>query len=178
MRFQVPQYIDVEDKLLGPLSFKQVVFVAGGAGALVALYILFPSKIIGVLLGAIILMFGLLLAFYKPNNKPFQAMLEAIFSYYRKSRLYLWKHIDRPTNERLENVGAYTFNTGSQLSQKGWNLDAKGIEEHNKLLEKKDKEEKRQEQNAEALKAQEALKKEKNEEGKDGVDKRKKRPTS
>ena len=32
MQFQVPQFIEVEDKIFGPLTFKQFVYVAGGAG--------------------------------------------------------------------------------------------------------------------------------------------------
>jgi len=32
MRFKVPQFIDIEDKIFGPFSFKQFVYLAGGAG--------------------------------------------------------------------------------------------------------------------------------------------------
>ncbi|TSC61742.1 MAG: SsrA-binding protein, partial [Parcubacteria group bacterium Athens0416_74] len=32
MQFQVPQFIEVEDKIVGPLTFKQFVFIAGGLG--------------------------------------------------------------------------------------------------------------------------------------------------
>lgn len=30
MQFQVPQFIEVEDKIFGPLTFKQFVYIAGG----------------------------------------------------------------------------------------------------------------------------------------------------
>jgi hypothetical protein len=32
MRYQVPQFIDVEDKVIGPLTIKQFIYLAGGAG--------------------------------------------------------------------------------------------------------------------------------------------------
>jgi len=32
MRFEVPQFIDVEDKLFGPLTFTQFVYLAGSGG--------------------------------------------------------------------------------------------------------------------------------------------------
>ncbi len=34
MRFEVPQFIDVEDKIFGPFTFKQFLYLAGGAGLL------------------------------------------------------------------------------------------------------------------------------------------------
>ena len=30
MQYQVPQFIEVEDKIFGPLTFKQLVYVVGG----------------------------------------------------------------------------------------------------------------------------------------------------
>ena len=32
MRFQVPQFIEIEDKIFGPLTIKQFIYIAGGAG--------------------------------------------------------------------------------------------------------------------------------------------------
>ena len=32
MMFSVPQFIDVEDKIIGPLTLKQFIYLAGGAG--------------------------------------------------------------------------------------------------------------------------------------------------
>ena len=46
MRFLVPQFIEVEDKLFGPLSFRQFVYLVGSigfAGALYALYGVFAA---------------------------------------------------------------------------------------------------------------------------------------
>ena len=39
MRFEVPQFVDIEDKIFGPLTFKQFIYIAGGAGvSVVAVY--------------------------------------------------------------------------------------------------------------------------------------------
>ena len=38
MRFQVPQFIDIEDKIFGPLTFKQFVYLAGGGGLAFLIY--------------------------------------------------------------------------------------------------------------------------------------------
>ena len=32
MRFEVPQFIEIEDKIFGPFTWKQFVYLAGGVG--------------------------------------------------------------------------------------------------------------------------------------------------
>jgi len=91
MQFQVPQFIEVEDKIVGPLTFRQFIYLAGTAGALVVLYQFLPL-FLTVLLGAPLLVLGLALAFYKVNNRPFIYALEAGITYLRSHKLYLWKH--------------------------------------------------------------------------------------
>jgi len=36
--------------------------------------------------------FALALAFYKPNNKPFIFMVQAVFKYFLQGRMYIWKN--------------------------------------------------------------------------------------
>jgi hypothetical protein len=90
MQFQVPQFIEVEDKVFGPLTIKQFLYIAGGAGLCYLIY-----RFLGFFLGAIpmIVVAGLAasLAFYKYNNRPFLDFLESSFTFYTKSRLYVWK---------------------------------------------------------------------------------------
>jgi len=90
MRFKVPQFIDVEDKLFGPLTFKQFVYLAGGAGMIFIIY-----KILPLFIGAIIMVpiaiITYLLAFQKVNNRPFIHYLQAGISYLISSKLYVWK---------------------------------------------------------------------------------------
>ncbi len=92
MRFQVPQFIDVEDKIFGPFTFKQFLYLAGSAGACAILYFLVPIKSIAYFLMLPVLGFGAALAFYKINNKPFIYIVEAFFKYITTSKLYIWKH--------------------------------------------------------------------------------------
>ena len=42
MQFHIPQYIDIEDKLFGPLTLKQAVYVAGGLGGAYLAYRIIP----------------------------------------------------------------------------------------------------------------------------------------
>ena len=64
MRFQVPQYIEIEDKIFGPLTFKQFIYVAGGVGLCVIFFIFLP-KFLAIIISVPIFTFAAALAFYK-----------------------------------------------------------------------------------------------------------------
>lgn len=94
MRFQVPQFIEVEDKIFGPLTFKQFVYIAGGAGVCIVLFTFLP-KFFAFLASVPIALFSLGLAFYKVNDKPFIEVVEAYFKYLAGSKLYIWRKQER-----------------------------------------------------------------------------------
>ncbi|MFM2414709.1 MAG: hypothetical protein RI911_402, partial [Candidatus Parcubacteria bacterium] len=91
MQFSVPQFIEVEDKIFGPFTFKQFIFLIGGAGLSYFVYSVLPQKI--ALLAMLPVMgFSLALAFYKINDRPFLVVLESAFYYMIHGKLFLWKH--------------------------------------------------------------------------------------
>jgi hypothetical protein len=132
MEYQVPQFIDVEDKIFGPLTFKQFIYVAGGLGLCVVLVLYLP-RIIGIILAIPVAAFSLALAFYKVNNKSFSDMLEAGIKYYLNDRLYLWKKLDKTDAELAKSspvVAAHPARVklgigGSRLHDLAWSLDIK-----------------------------------------------------
>ncbi len=90
MRFEVPQFIDIEDKIFGPLTWRQFLYLGGGVGMAVVLFITTPFIVfvlIGIPLGAL----AGALSFLPINNRPFSYFLEAMFNYIMGQRLYLWK---------------------------------------------------------------------------------------
>lgn len=90
MNFQVPQFIEVEDKIFGPLTFKQFVYLAGGGGAVFMAYTFLPIYLsVWIMIPLAVLV--LALAFYKVNNRPFVNVLESAFRYILAGKLYLWK---------------------------------------------------------------------------------------
>ena len=95
--YQVPQFIEVEDKVFGPLTLKQFIFVAGGVGMCVALVLYW--HVIGFIIAVPIAVVSGAFAFYKINNKSFTDITESAFNYFTGNRLYLWKKdIDGNTN--------------------------------------------------------------------------------
>jgi len=102
MRFQVPQFIEVEDKIIGPLTFKQFIYLAGSGGAVIVLFVLLPT-FIAIIFGLPIVGLGVLLAFYKVNNQPFIRMVESFIKYSVTSKLYLWKHENKKNLNQTSN---------------------------------------------------------------------------
>lgn len=91
MEYQVPQFIEVEDKIFGPFTLKQFIYLAGGGGLTAILILYVKPLILALVLIAPVAALSGALAFYRVNNKSFIEMLEAGFNYYTKGRLYLWK---------------------------------------------------------------------------------------
>lgn len=90
MRFEVPQFIDIEDKIFGPLTFKQFIYVAGGGGLCFAVYKLLPIYLaVPVMLAIAALAYAL--AFYKLNGQAFITVGQAFLVYLTKNKLYVWK---------------------------------------------------------------------------------------
>jgi hypothetical protein len=94
MQFKVPQFIDIEDKVFGPLTFKQFAYLAGGLGFGYLSFKMLPI-IISIFLGPVLVAFGVALAFMKYNDKPFIHVVESFVKFYSHSRLYLW-HKEAP----------------------------------------------------------------------------------
>ncbi len=126
MRFQVPQFIDIEDKLFGPFSFRQFVYLAGGAGLIYVLYKILPLWLAII---PIILVAGLvgLLTFYRINKKPFIHYLQAGINYFVSSKLYIWKQrLVKPNEEEVNTpqpVSILPKVSVDTLKDLSWSLD-------------------------------------------------------
>ncbi len=127
MRYQVPQFIEIEDKVIGPFTVKQFVYLVGGGGMAFIFYNYLNLFIaIPLMVGAVGL--GLSLAFYKINNKPFIDFLESAFMYYTRGNLYIWrKEVKKiePAKEKAAQANTVTVPRLSQskLKELSWSLD-------------------------------------------------------
>jgi len=134
MRFEVPQFIEVEAKIFGPLTWKQFIYIAGGAGVIAVLY-LTTSFIWVVLIGVPFGILAVTLAFHKINNRPLSIFLESAVNYLMKSKLYLWKKSEQQTisqkSEASPTVGQTAPNvtpTKSSIASLAQNLEAGNLE--------------------------------------------------
>lgn len=89
-QYKVPQDVEADDKLIGPFSFRQFIYllVAAGLVALaVALFQIFP--VLAVIPIPFILLF-LALALPLKKDQPMETYLAAIISYYLKPHTRIW----------------------------------------------------------------------------------------
>lgn len=125
MRYQVPQFIEIEDKVVGPFTIKQFIYLVGGAGLSFVLYSILPIYIALLLIVPVIAL-SLALAFYKINNKPFVDFLESAFMYYTKDNLYIWKKEDKQIVENIQTQPAKQVYvprlSESKLKDLSWSL--------------------------------------------------------
>lgn len=87
----VPTDIDVEDKLVGPLTLKQFIYLVIGGMAIFVIYTLFKNNIIIVLVLSlpVIIIVGAF-AFYRFNEQPFEQFLSAFIAFYSAPRQRVW----------------------------------------------------------------------------------------
>lgn len=128
MRYEVPQFIEVEDKVFGPLTIKQFLYLAGGAGVSYLFFVSLPI-FFAVLFIIPTVAFALALAFYQINNRPFVQAIENGIGYFFSNKLYLWKKeprkvVSEKTDERLDNESSYIPKLSeSKLKDIAWGLD-------------------------------------------------------
>ena len=132
MQFQVPQFIEIEDKIFGPLTIKQFIYLAGGAGLSFILFRFLPLIIVIPLI-VIVVGASFALAFYQINNKPLINVAQYAFGYFISSKLYLWKKKDKAPEKmvtdpsKLLSQSSLTVPKLSQgkLHDLSWSLDIK-----------------------------------------------------
>lgn len=137
MQFQIPQYIEVEDKIIGPLSLKQFVYLAGAGGIAYVLFRKLPF-LIALPLIAVVVGFSLALAFYPKEKfgKPFVDIVQSALRYRLRARLYTWKKIppkvvpkrDPGMQDESPSAPFVPIPTISQgkLKDLSWNVDVAG----------------------------------------------------
>lgn len=89
-QYKVPQDVEADDKLIGPFSFRQFIYLVvtaalGGIGFL--LFRVFPLLVI---IPAPFMIFFVILALPIKKDQPMETYLSAVVSFYMKPRTRLW----------------------------------------------------------------------------------------
>lgn len=95
MQFKVPQNIDMEDKIVGPLTLIQFLYVLGGG---MIIYILFQvlyttSTVLFVILALPIALIALALAFLKIQDQPLSHFIVAGLQFWQKPKMRYWRNV-------------------------------------------------------------------------------------
>ncbi|MFZ2187348.1 MAG: PrgI family protein [Candidatus Moraniibacteriota bacterium] len=97
MMFSVPQFIDVEDKIAGPLTWKQLLWMIGMGAVLLVFYSLFDVALFFIAAIPTVLLF-VALAFYRPNGFPLTTFLFYALFFLFRPKVAVW---ERPINGKL-----------------------------------------------------------------------------
>jgi len=131
MHYQVPQFIEIEDKIFGPLTLKQFIYLAGGGGICLILYTVLPLYLM-LPLSIPFIVLSLSLAFYKVNDRPLVVTIEHAFKYFLGSKLYLWKprQAEAARAAEAQRMSAVSLPTlsESKLKDLSWSLNIKDRE--------------------------------------------------
>ena len=90
MQFQVPQFIETEDKIVGPFTLRQFMYVAGAGLASAILYFTVATWLWFIL--TVILLGGAgAVAFIKVEGRPLGNVIFSAFGFYWNPQTYIWK---------------------------------------------------------------------------------------
>jgi len=130
MKYQVPQFIEVEDKIFGPLTLKQFLYIAGGAAFGFIIWSVIPVKFIAIIVALPVVIFFLALAFYKVNERPFITLVESAIKYTLGTKRYIWHKTEKkPVATTIAPTETSTLNSlipklsDSKLKELTWSLD-------------------------------------------------------
>ncbi|MBI3589657.1 MAG: PrgI family protein [Candidatus Liptonbacteria bacterium] len=102
MQFQVPQFIETEDKIVGPLSLRQFVYVGITAGFCFALFFIIKLWL-WIILTIIIGGGGLALALVKVNGRPLTTIFLSALKFYWQPQTFVWQ-AENPEIKKEEEI--------------------------------------------------------------------------
>lgn len=137
MHTNVPQYIDIEDKIAFGLTAKQLLWMGGMAGCLIVIYSLVDRQTFFVVSIFVVIIFGIF-AFYRPQGLPFLTFLGFMILYFTHPKKYIWKRVfdikqsafakslhEAKKKEAAPAAQIKKIPTQSQLKRIAWILDTK-----------------------------------------------------
>ncbi len=136
MRFEIPQFINIQDKIFGRFTFREALYLVGGGGIIYVFFQLLPT-FLAIFFGVPVGIFAFALVFYQPNGRPFIDMVEAYVLFAFTQKFYLWrqKEGERKTSN-IERVAGDMNEQQDQeqkskekISDLAWSLDILDFED-------------------------------------------------
>lgn len=92
MQFNVPQFIDKEDKIVGPFTAKQLGWLAGAAAVMFLLWAFLDITAFIIASVPVVGIFGAF-AFYHPNGQPFISFIGSTIKFATRPKIYAWRRL-------------------------------------------------------------------------------------
>jgi len=90
-QFTVPQFIDVEDKIIGPITARQFIIFLVAAILMAISYRLFDFTLFATV-STIVFLLAVLLGFVKINGRPFHLFLLNLIQTWRRPNIRVWNN--------------------------------------------------------------------------------------
>lgn len=113
MQFQVPQFIETEDKIVGPLSLRQFFYIAA-AGGLTFLLFFTVQTWLWITLSIPVIMIGIAFAFIKVGGRDLATIVGAAFTFYWNPQRYIW-HQENPSLKKSASALESLFGGSAML---------------------------------------------------------------
>lgn len=113
-QYPVPQFIERETRLVGPLTGRQLIIFGVVAFILFVLYFLVPTFVL-ILVGTVLISAAISLAFIRVNNRPLSDVLFSFLNYFFKPRVYIWQKkelSEKEVQEKTEQVLSKAYKEG------------------------------------------------------------------
>lgn len=88
-QFVAPQFIDVEDRIVGPITTKQFVMMIGG-GIVIFLASKFLDTISTILVSLFVLLVVVVFGFIKINGRSFYSFVKSMIEAQRRPKVRVW----------------------------------------------------------------------------------------
>ena len=103
MQYAVPQFIEIEDKIIGPLTLKQFISLTIGGVIIYAAWSFCDLSLFITIVIPTVLFFTAL-AFLKINERPFIFFLMGATTFFLKPRLRVWRREMKAPQIRMQKV--------------------------------------------------------------------------
>lgn len=145
MQFAIPQFTEVEDKLIGPLTLKQFLALLATGGIVMFFWSLFDIGIIFFLFALPTALIGIAVTFTKFNGRPFFSYVGPMFNFvsspkvmvYRREGVILTLSQKKEAEPAKKTSGVTEEVSESRLRKLAYLLDQKTVEEEELIEEVK-----------------------------------------
>ena len=120
MNFQIPQFIETEDKIIGLLTLKQFIYFAV-AGGFVFMLFFFLNIGIWLVFTFFIITAAASFAFIKVNGRPLSVAAISALNFYWQPRFYLWQREAGVQKNALEKIAETRISQTKSLLDNLWN---------------------------------------------------------
>ena len=129
MLFNIPQFIDKEDKIVGMLTAKQLGWIFGGGALFLILWTILDTAALIIAAIPIALIFGGF-AFYRPNGMPLINFVTASVRFFFHPKIYVWRRIpEKEIKKKVEHKKVEIIKVQKEVS-------SDRIKEISKLLDR------------------------------------------